>query len=132
MIKQFFKYTLIQVLAYAAELSVFVSLVKFVALHNIILANICAKLTAGLIALTLHKYITFKSADSKRVGYEIVTYFSVLAMNMLLSSFILVAMLYFIKHLVVAKVMTDVLTLGLSFLLTKHVVFTRKSISTNS
>ena len=120
MIAAFFRYNIVQILAYGLDLGSFSALVHIGT--GLILANVAAKLVAGLFAFFMHKTFTFQKRDSGRVWREAIVYFSLLMVNIPVSSAIL-AGLTAVLPTMAAKVTADISCMALSFLLTRLFVF---------
>jgi Predicted membrane protein len=120
MIAAFLRYNAVQILAYGLDLGSFTLLVYVGT--ELIPANVAAKLVAGLFAFAMHKVFTFQKRGSGRVWREAVVYFSLLMVNIPVSSGILAA-LTAILPTTAAKVMADVSCMALTFLLTRMFVF---------
>jgi putative flippase GtrA len=90
------------------------------------MANILAKLGAGIFAFLMHRAITFRVKEQEGVLGQAVRYFLLLALNVPLASAILVALLVFISHLVVAKLLADIMCVGLTYVFSKHLIFVSK------
>lgn len=120
----FVKYNLIQLLVYALDLVVF-----FLAANgldwSLAASNVLAKSCAGTFAFVSHKYFTFGHRCVQSLWREVVSYAVLLALNIPLST----GVLYLLKNLIpvaAAKVLSDVMCMGVNFFLSKHVVFKKR------
>lgn len=117
----FWRYNLVQGVAYGLDLGSFTLLTARFA-TGLVLANVAAKLLAGIFAFLLHKQFTFDKSASGRTPREVAFYFSLLLVNIPLSSGIL-TILAAVLPATAAKIAADVSCLALSFLLTRSMVF---------
>lgn len=122
MIRQFMKYNLIQLAAYALDYGAFIALL-YVADLNPVKANIGGKIAAGAFAFTLHKYWTFGARSHSRIAKEIITYVALLLLNMLLSNLLLYAFMSLGLRAEFAKIPADMICMVVNFFLTKYVTF---------
>jgi putative flippase GtrA len=118
----FLRYLLIQVFAYGIDMGTFLFLLHF-DLAGPIIANIGSKLAAGSFAFVAHRRYTFNVAESGFAGRQAVRYFSVLAMNVPVASAMLVFILIWIPLPVVAKFLSDIVMVALSYVLSKKFIF---------
>ena len=115
------RYVMVQIAAYGIDLGVFeVLLVSSVAPP---IAKLVSKLPAGAFAFLAHRRFTFEAHRSGRAPMEAARYAVLLCLNAPLSSLILAGLLYVIPQPTIAKIAADVVSVGLTFLLTKHIVF---------
>lgn len=118
----FMWYLVIQVLAYVIDMGAFL-----LALHlgwvGPIVANVIAKLAAGCFAFVAHRRFTFDVAGSGFAGRQAVRYFLVLAVNVPVASAILGLFLIWLPQPVVAKFLADIVSVALSYVLSKHFIF---------
>jgi len=121
----FIKYNFIQVLAYGLELGLFF-LVLSLGANMLVVANVFAKIVAGICTFLSHKYYTFRKRSSERIFGEALAYFALLGANTFFSSYLLVL---FTNYLPAgyAKPLADIICVGINFILTHTVVFGRKS-----
>jgi putative flippase GtrA len=127
----FLKYLVIQVLAYVIDMGSFL-LVLQLGIAGPIVANIFSKLAAGSFAFVAHRSFTFSVAGSGFVAKQAVRYFLVLAVNVPVASAILGLILIWLPHPVVAKFLSDIVSVGLSYALSKHFVFNVQTSSPDS
>jgi putative flippase GtrA len=125
MIPQIAKYSLIQITAYLMDYSVFIGLTY---LFNAppLESNVAGKILSGIFSYFSHRHYTFSREEKANVWPEAIRYFSVLALNVPLSSGLLALFSQFLP-LLLAKFVSDVLCVALSFKLTQSVVFRQKS-----
>jgi len=124
----FLRYLLIQVLAYVIDMGAFLLVLHF-GLAGPIVANVISKLAAGCFAFVLHRSFTFGVAGSGFVGRQAVKYFLVLAVNVPVASAILGLLLMWLPLPVVAKFLSDVMSVAISYLLSKHFIFKEQTTS---
>lgn len=118
----FLRYLLIQVFAYGIDMGTFLLLLHF-DLSGPIIANIAAKLAAGCFAFVAHRRYTFNVMGSGLVGRQALRYFIVLAANVPVASAILVFFLIWVPLPVVAKFLSDIVIVSLSYILSKKFIF---------
>lgn len=121
MILKFIKYNIVQLAAYGIELVVFFSCL-FVFPNSLVGSNIAAKSSAGLFAFFAHKHFTFQKKGNKEIRKEALRYILVLLANTAFGSLLLVLLADVIPSSV-AKPISDVITVGLTFILTHNIVF---------
>ena len=122
----FFRYLLIQLLAYCIDMGAFLFLLHF-DFAGPILANIASKIAAGCFAFVAHRAYTFNMLKSPFVGWQAARYFIVLAANVPVASAILVFILIFEPSPVIAKFLADVVSVGISYFVSKKFIFITKS-----
>jgi putative flippase GtrA len=127
----FLRYLLIQVFAYGIDMGIFLLIIHS-HLSGPIIANIASKLAAGCFAFVAHRRFTFNVMGSGLVGGQALRYFVVLAVNVPVASVILLFFLLWIPPPVVAKFLSDIVIVSLSYMLSKKFIFRRqKDISGN-
>ncbi len=118
----FTKYLAIQLLAYVIDMFFFTVSVNMLFI-NPITSNICGKIAAGIFAFFLHRIFTFNIKTKKIVYQQAILYFSFLFLNIPLSSLIFIFNLSWIPNRFLAKFISDVVLFGLSYFLSKFLVF---------
>lgn len=126
----FLRYLAIQVLAYGIDMGVFLFVLHF-GLLGPIFANIVAKLLAGCFAFAAHRSFTFGVNDGSLIGRQSVRYFLLLAINIPIASAILALVLQWVPAPAVAKFLSDVVCVVISYALSKHFVFNTNVKSSN-
>ena len=116
------RYLLVQIIAYGLDLGTFQVLVA-TGVSGPVLANLAGKVPAGIFAFLAHRQFTFRVGNSATVHREAVKYFLLLIVNAPLSSLILAGLLGVMTQVTLAKILADVLSVGLTFTLTKYLVF---------
>jgi len=122
----FLRYLLIQVFAYGIDMGTFLFLLHF-DLAGPIIANIGSKLAAGSFAFVAHRRYTFNVAESGFAGRQAVRYFIVLVTNVPVASAMLVFILIWVPLPVVAKFLSDIVMVALSYVLSKKFIFNLQS-----
>lgn len=89
-------------------------------------ANVVAMLFAGFLAFILHRYLTFRVTEIVAMQGQAFRYFLFIALNLPLASVILALFLLWFPDLFVAKYISDVICIGLTFLVSKHLIFARR------
>ena len=118
----FVRYVAVQLAAYAIDIGVFFALFA-PGLATPPMANLVGKLGAGLFAFFAHRHYTFQVRIPRGRAIAAVKYFALLALNAPLSSLILMGILTFVANVVLAKILSDVISVGLTFALTRWLVF---------
>jgi putative flippase GtrA len=119
------RYLLVQIVAYGLDLGTFQALIAS-GVSGPLLANLAGKVPAGIFAFFAHRHFTFRVGDAAGMHREAVKYFILLLINAPLSSLILAGLLRVMAQVTLAKILADVLSVGLTFMLTKHLVFARR------
>jgi putative flippase GtrA len=119
----FARYVAVQLAAYALDMGTFLVLLHG-GVAGPVPANVAAKIAAGGFAFFAHRAFTFRLGGTARAG-EAARYAILLALNVPLASVLLAALLQVVPHPVAAKFLSDVVCVGLTFLLTRHAVFGR-------
>lgn len=127
----FLRYLVIQVLAYGIDMGAFL-FVLFVGWADPIVANVISKLAAGTFAFVAHRSFTFGVAGAGFAGRQAVRYFLVLAVNVPIASAILGLVLLWIPHPAIAKFLSDVVCVALSYVLSKRFIFNTQDTSSDS
>jgi putative flippase GtrA len=118
----FVRYVLVQLAAYAVDMGMFLALLKS-GFIGPVLANIPAKIAAGIFAFFLHRWFTFRVSHQDREKRQVLQYFALLAINVPISSAVLSLVLLVIDADVVAKFVADVICVVFSFWMSKTWVF---------
>jgi putative flippase GtrA len=114
-------YIVVQCVVYGIEFSIFAVLHHWIGL-DALLANVVSKINAGFCAVIAHRYITFKATDQP-LARQAAIYFLLMALNTLLATLLLSLLLSFGLHVNLAKFVSDVALVLVSFVLSKKVVF---------
>lgn len=117
----FGRYVGVQLFVYALDMGVF--LLALSAGAGPIPANVAAKTTAGLTAFLAHRRMTFGVHGQPGVAGQALRYGLLLALNVPLSSGVLALLLPWIAPPMLAKFVADVLCVGLTFVLSRQLVF---------
>jgi putative flippase GtrA len=118
----FVRYVAVQLVAYAIDLGLFV-LLFHAGMAGPIAANVVAKIAAGAFAFAAHRHFTFAVTGTHRIGREALKYGVLLALNVPVASGLLALLMLVTPHPTIAKILSDVICVGLTFLLTRHAVF---------
>ena len=118
----FFRYTLVQLLAYGIDMGGFLVLL-WAGLFGPFLANVLAKSAAGLFAFAAHRQFTFGTIGNGGTVGQGLRYFLLLALNVPLSSGLLALLLLWVPQAVVAKVLSDVVMVAVTYWASKLLVF---------
>jgi putative flippase GtrA len=120
----FIRYIFIQVIAYILEMAVFIILIKS-SLLGLLLANVGAKLAAGISAFMMHRKFTFKSNQSGSLEKPAFRYFLLLSINIPISSAVLYLIVGLIPSPEMTKFISDLFCLVLTYIASKKLVFIR-------
>lgn len=119
----FVRYVAIQLLAYGIDMGLFFIVLKS-GLSGPIMANVLAKLAAGIFAFIVHRSFTFRVTNSSAIKHQAIRYFVLLALNIPVSSAILASLLVWVATPVVAKFIADIICVALTYTLSKYFIFT--------
>lgn len=122
MFRVFSRYFLVQLLAYGLDIGGFVLLSSGLGIHPLT-ANIVGKVAAGTFAFLAHRHFTFEAVPHASFKSQLLRYALLLALNVPLSSAILALLLPVFPWAAVGKVAADALCIGLTFFLSKRLVF---------
>ena len=109
-------------------MGVFLIFVELLAIGPLI-SNVLSKLAAGAFAFFLHRSFTFELKDAPH-RLQALQYTSLLMINIPLTSIALALMVTFIPYVVVAKFLSDVSCLALSYFMSKKYIFVDKQSKT--
>jgi putative flippase GtrA len=118
----FARYGLVQVFAYVIDMGTFL-LVLWTGLSGPLLANVAAKVAAGLFAFAAHRHFTFGTGERGNTLAQGLRYFALLALNIPLSSGLLALLLPWIPQSAVAKFISDVVIVAVTYWVSKVIVF---------
>lgn len=122
MLATFSRYLGVQIFAYAIDFGTFF-LISSVAGGNPLYANVAGKILAGAFAFFAHRKVTFRLQGARGSNEQALRYVILLALNTPLATLILSLLMRVIEYPVVAKVISDAICIGLTFLISKHLVF---------
>ena len=109
-------------LAYIVDFSFYYILLAFHGSSPLV-ANVGSKVFAGLVAFIIHRKFTFRTHTGKRLFSESVGYVCALTANLPLSSGILYLCLNFTGNPLGAKILSDILVLGFTYVFLSNFVF---------
>ena len=118
----FFRYILIQIVAYGIDVGVFLIIFKFEVLGPVA-ANFAGKLVAGAFAFVAHRGFTFQAVRGTSGWRQATRYLALLALNVALASFALMACLPWIEPPALAKLAADLFCVLLTYWLSRRFVF---------
>ena len=122
----FIRYLGIQLLAYVLDLATFLVILKL-GFFGPFVANVVGKLAAGFFAFIAHRKFTFCTnvvADRNR---QATRYFFLLMINLPLSAGVLAVVLIWLDQLVIAKVVADLVSVSVTYWLSKSFIFVQRS-----
>jgi len=122
----FIRYVSIQVIAYIIEMAIFMLQIK-AGLLGPLFANVGAKLAAGISAFAMHRKFTFKSDQSGSLENQAIRYFLLLSLNIPISSAIFSLIFGWIALPELAKFISDLFCLLLTYIASKKLVFIRST-----
>jgi len=123
MIRMFSRYLGVQLVAYAIDMGVFLALSSWLAITPIA-ANVVGKLAAGTFAFFMHRRLTFQVHGQGGGANQLLRYAVLLALNIPVASLLLAWLLPWLAPPALAKVGADAIRVVLTFLLSRHLVFT--------
>jgi putative flippase GtrA len=118
------KYLTVQVLAYFIDMGIYIFLVSMLFISPFF-ANIISKFIAGIFAFIIQRRFTFRVPANYRMCKQAALYFLVLIINIPVASAILILILNFISDAVLAKFLSDIACIGISYLLSKNIIFSK-------
>lgn len=118
----FLRYLAIQVLAYGIDMGSFLLALHF-NLVGPISANVISKLAAGGFAFVAHRSFTFSAVSAGLVRRQAFRYFLLLAANVPIASAFLVVILLWLPMPALAKFLSDIVCVALSYGLSKYFIF---------
>lgn len=118
----FIRYILIQILAYGIDMGSFQAALRFTAISPVC-ANVLAKLAAGLFAFLVHRHYTFQGADTGSAHQQALKYFTLLGINIPIASGLLALLLQWLPSPTVAKFISDVICIAITYAISKRFVF---------
>lgn len=117
------RYVAVQLVAYAVEMASFA--LMFEGLHfALINSNIFSKIIAGLFAFFVHRVFTFQIERKPIIGVQAFKYFLLLGLNIPVSSLFLWTFTRLMPSPIIAKLFADILCIGLTYIISKKLVFT--------
>lgn len=119
----FVRYVAIQLLAYGIDMGLFLIVLKS-GLSDPIVANVIAKLAAGIFAFVVHRTFTFRVESNSATKHQAIRYFLLLALNVPIASAVLAIILILFAEPAVIKFISDIVCVALTCGLDKHFVFT--------
>jgi putative flippase GtrA len=125
------RYLLVQLVAYGLDFGCFIAILE-ATVAGPVAANVTAKILAGLFAFMAHRGYTFQVRAGGGIVSHALKYCVLLAFNVPISSTLLAGLLLVMKNAAAAKVLADAMSVGVTFLLTKHVVFARLRSTTDT
>lgn len=123
MLAIFSRYLAVQIAAYGIDMGSFL-LATGAFGWSALSSNVVAKLLAGAFAFVAHRRITFRVHGKGGGRAQLFKYATLLALNVPLSSGALALLLPWFELEALAKFVADVLCVGITFFLSRHVVFT--------
>lgn len=120
--KRFIRYLSVQLVGYGLDMGTFILLVTYAAIDPIP-ANIVGRLLSGVFAFFIHRRFTFHEAEHGAKVQQAMRYFTLMVVNLPISSLILSGTLWLIPWTTAAKFVADVLGVFLTYWLTKRFVF---------
>jgi putative flippase GtrA len=123
MVRMFSTYVVVQLLAYVIDMGGFLLLTAAFGFAPV-LANICGKVAAGGFAFLMHRRFTFGVHRHANARAQLFRYALLLAANIPVSSLLLAWLLHWFAWGVVAKVVSDLICVVLTFVASRTLVFT--------
>lgn len=119
---QFARYLLVGVVTYGVDIGVFLLLFDLLEI-DLLMANMVSKVIAGVFSFLVHRVFTFSVNAVGGSTQQAVRYFTLLVLNIPLSSLILYCVMWIIPLEIAAKILSDVLLVLISFAQSKFIVF---------
>jgi putative flippase GtrA len=119
---RFVRYVMVQLVAYGLDMGGFLLLITWLAMEPVT-ANVIGKVLAGLFAFVAHRSFTFGVSGTSGTRQQALRYFTLLALNIPLSTLLLSVSLWLIPFAVVAKFIADIVLVLLTYWLSKRFIF---------
>ena len=119
---RFVRYVMVQVVAYGLDMGGFLLLITYATMEPLP-ANVIGKVLAGLFAFVAHRSFTFGVSGTSGTRQQAIRYFTLLTLNIPLSTLLLGASLWLIPFAVAAKFVADVVLVLLTYWLSKRFIF---------
>lgn len=123
MIVCFIRYNIVQIVAYVVDFACFFAMNQLCGL-TLTISNVTGKALAGAFAFVAHRYFTFQPSKLG-VTHEFIRYVSLLMFNTGFSSVLLNIFSLYLSP-VNAKVLADVASVAISFVLVGTIVFPKE------
>ena len=120
---RFARYVAVQCFTYGLDLGLFLLLFALAG-WRALTANVLAKIIAGVAAFLAHRYFTFDAARGGNRARQAVLYVALWSLNVPLATGLLALFLVLGLPTVVAKVVSDVVCVGLNYWLSRNYIFT--------
>jgi putative flippase GtrA len=127
----FFKYIFVQIAAYILDIGIFLIILNFDAFGPVG-ANIFSKICAGCFAFFVQRRFTFNIEKPDLVSKQAIRYFLVLLINIPIASIILAFIYFWLPFSTFAKIISDVICVGFSYLLSKKFIYAEAVSTKNS
>lgn len=118
----FTRYFFIQAALYLLDMGIFIFLCRLF-LFPAVGANIVGKVIASLVAFVAHRFFTFGITGQDQLIRQAASFITLLLLNIPVSTLLLTLFLRGITWPEIAKLLADVMTLGINFLLIKKFIF---------
>ena len=118
----FLRYLVVQVIAYVVDMGAFMLILNIFTAEPLV-ANLISKTAAGSFAFIFQRSFTFRVIHKELIGRQALRYFFVLMINIPLTSVILALTLLWITTPTIAKFLSDIACVGISFVLGKYFIF---------
>ena len=120
---RFARYVAVQAATYGLDMGLFL-LLFVLARQDAVLANVAAKVFAGIFAFLAHRYFTFEAAREGKQTRQAVLYVVLWSLNVPLSTGLLAFFLLLGMPAVVAKIIADVVCVGFNYWVSCNYIFT--------
>lgn len=120
---KFVRYVAVQIVTYGLDFGLFLLLVVYVG-WAAVTANVLAKVLAGVSAFLAHRYFTFAVARAGGQARQAVLYVALWSLNVPLATGLLALFLVLGAPAVIAKVVSDVICVGLNYWVSRKYIFT--------
>lgn len=123
MLAVFSRYLAVQIAAYGADMGTFLLATELLS-WSPLSSNVIAKMVAGMFAFIAHRWFTFGVHGKGGGRMQLLKYAVLLALNIPISSAILALLLPLIAPDALAKITADVICVGITFFISRRLVFT--------
>lgn len=118
----FVRYVAVGVIGYGLDLGLFLLLIGLAG-QGAVAANVAAKIAAGIFAFLAHRHLTFDAAGEGGQARQAVLYAVLWFLNVPLATGLLAFLLWLGLPAVIAKVVADVVCVGLNFWVSRKFIF---------
>lgn len=120
--KEFVRYFVVGGGTYLVDLSVFI-VITTLAPSQYFAGNIAGRISGALVGFVMHKYWTFGGRQERSGATQVISYATLLSINIALSSALLYGLTAIFQQLspIFCRLMVDVIVIGFTFICSKQI-----------